>query len=349
MKKVLIGISGGVDSSVAAILLRDAGFVPVGCTLLLHRHAEKDIADAKAVCQRLDIEHHVLDLRDKFETLVVSNFIDEYLKGNTPNPCVFCNRHMKFAYMLDFADKLGCQYIATGHYARKAVYNDKAVIQRGKDLSKDQSYVLWSLTHEQVERTLFPLADISKEQVREIAEQYGLVSAQKKDSQDICFVPDGNYAEFIEAKTGIPAKHGAFVDLNGNMLGEHNGIIRYTIGQRKGLGIALGKPAFVLEKDATGNTVTLDTDESLLFYRRVLVKNTNFHPFETLTEPIRVSAKLRYRHEAQPALLSPAGDGALIEFDEPQRAPSAGQSAVFYNGDILLGGGIIVKGLKDNE
>lgn len=349
-ERVLIGMSGGVDSSVAAVLLKQQGFEPVGCTLKLHKYIGKDAADAAAVCEKLGIEHHILDFTEDFESIVVADFINQYLNGNTPNPCVVCNRYIKFKKMIEAADKLNCKYVATGHYASIKKENGRYVLYRPEDVSKDQTYVLYSLTQTQLSRLILPLSGITKEKAREIAEENGLMIAQKKDSQDICFIPGGDYSKFIENNSAVSCPEGDFVDINGNVLGKHGGIINYTVGQRKGLGIALGKPAFVLKKDAATNRVTLDTDESRLFYRKVLVNKLNFLIFDELKEPIRVSAKLRYRHTAQPATLYPADNGqAVIEFDEAQRAPSAGQSGVFYIGECLIGGGIIIKGLEENE
>lgn len=349
-KRVLVGMSGGVDSSVAAILLMRQGYEPVGCTLMLHKTAAGEAEDAAKICERLGIEHHLLDFTQEFKDIVVGNFINEYFAGNTPNPCVVCNRYIKFEKMLEAADRLGCRYIATGHYAVIREENGRFLLYRPKDRAKDQTYVLYKLSQSQLSRVLMPLADTSKEQVRQIAQEYGLVNADKKDSQDICFVPDGDYAGFIERFTQKKSPSGEFTDTGGAVLGTHNGLIRYTIGQRKGLGIALGKPAFVIEKDAQSNRVVLDTDETKLFYKKVLVRELNFIPFEGIEEPIEVQAKLRYRHNASPATLTPLENGcAVLEFREPQRAPSPGQSAVFYDGERLVGGGIIVKGIKEDE
>ncbi len=356
MDKVLIGMSGGVDSSSAAAILLKSGYDVTGCTLRLYDgeaqngNLPPDIADARAVCDKLNIKHSVLDLRQEFKESVIDNFINEYRFGRTPNPCIVCNKKIKFGLMLENAVRLGFDKIATGHYADISVQNGRYLISRPKDRSKDQTYMLYSLTQTQLSNTLFPLSGMTKAEVREIAEEYELINARKKDSQDICFVPDGDYAGFIERFTNTVSPCGRFTDTFGNILGSHNGIIRYTVGQRKGLGIALGKPAFVLEKDIQNNRVVLDTDEGLLFYRRVLVENVNFIPFDTLTTPLKVKAKLRYRHTEQSAVLHPIdGNKVLIEFDEPQRAPSAGQAAVFYDGDILVGGGTIIKGVKNED
>lgn len=348
MKKVMLGMSGGVDSSVAALLLLEEGYDVKGATLKLHDEANDplaDIKDAKSVCEKIGIQHYAFDLSDDFKKYVTDNFIGEYLRARTPNPCIECNKNIKFGKMLEKAQENGCDYIATGHYARIKEKNGRFLLLKAKDLSKDQSYVLYPLTQYQLSKSIFPLGELSKAQARQKAEENGFVNANKKDSQDICFVPDGDYVSFIE-KGGYISKSGDYVDINGNKLGEHSGIVRYTVGQRKGLGIALGKPAFVIEKDAESEKVTLG-DEEHLFYKKILVENVNFIPFDKLDSEMRVTAKLRYRHNEQPAIIRPYDDDKiLIEFDEPQRAPSPGQSAVFYDGDIVVGGGIILKGIR---
>ncbi|MCQ2449915.1 MAG: tRNA 2-thiouridine(34) synthase MnmA [Clostridia bacterium] len=347
-ESVLVGMSGGVDSSVAAAVLLEKGFMPTGCTLRLFDKGDdplKEARDAADVCERLGIAHIVPDLRELFCNTVIQNFLDEYLSGRTPNPCIVCNKTVKFGRMLDIARENGIDKVATGHYATVMQQNGRYLLIRPKDRSKDQTYVLYHLTQDQLAHTLFPLNDLTKDEAREMAERYGFVTAHKKDSQDICFVPDGDYAAFIEKTTGISAESGNFIDTDGRILGTHKGVIRYTVGQRKGLGIALGKPAFVLSKDADKNTVTLDTDEQKLFYRRVLVEKTNFIPFDKLTGDLKAEVKLRYRHTEQPAVIHPLDNNTvLVEFNTPQRAPSPGQAAVFYDGDTVLGGGTIVKG-----
>ena len=348
----MVGMSGGVDSSVCASILIERGFETAGVTLKLFSNDESvtedsNVRDAKSVCEKLGIEHYTFDFKESFKNIVIENFISEYIGGRTPNPCLICNRRIKFGEMLEKAVEMGFDKIATGHYAN--VRQDKSgrfLLCRAKDASKDQTYVLYGLTQEQLSRVIFPLGELSKQQVREIAAKQGFVNANKPDSQDICFVPDGDYAEFIEKQCGFKANDGDFVDTSGNKLGTHKGVIRYTIGQRKGLGIALGKPAFVIDKDPETNEVTLG-DEELLFYRRVLVRDVNFIAFDKLESSMRVTAKLRYRHNEQPAILIPADNGCvIIEFDEPQRAPSPGQAAVFYDGEIVVGGGTIVKGIE---
>ena len=340
-EKVLVGMSGGVDSSVCALMLKNKGYDISGVTLTLcDKDYSSDIADAKAVCERLGITHNVIDLRKEFKEYVISDFISKYKTGNTPNPCIVCNKYIKFGLMIDKAKELGFDKIATGHYARIKEENGRYLLLRGEDSAKDQSYVLYNLNQEQLAHTLFPLGEISKSEARNQAEDNGLINADRPDSQDICFVPDGDYASFIEKTDGFISQKGDYVDINGNKLGEHKGVIRYTLGQRKGLGIALGKHAFVIDKNPDTNRVVLG-DEEHLFKKQVYTENNNFIPFDELKSELRVTAKLRYRHKEQSAVIYPYKNGVLMEFDEPQRAPSPGQSAVFYDGEIVIGGGII--------
>lgn len=343
-EKVMLGMSGGVDSSAAAIILQEMGFEASGATLTLC--SDDDVSntrDAKAVCDILGIPHFSFDLREEFSSCVISNFIDTYLAGKTPNPCIECNKRIKFGEMLDIALQNGFDKIATGHYARlEQAADGRYILKKARDSSKDQSYVLYGLTQAQLSRVLFPLGDHTKLEIRQKALSAGLINAKRPDSQDICFVPDGDYAAFIEKTLGLTSKAGDYVDINGNILGRHNGLIRYTLGQRKGLGIALGKPAFVIDKMADKNLVVLG-DEEYLFKSEVYAENVNFIPFDTLNGEMRVTAKLRYRHTEQPAVIIPNGEhGVLIRFDEPQRAPSPGQAAVFYDGDTVVGGGTII-------
>lgn len=357
MKKVMVGMSGGVDSSVAAMLLREQGYDVMGVTLKLFSdediiQAEKDgktccalsdVEDARSVAYRLGFEHIVFNFKDNFREHVMQQFADSYLAGRTPNPCIECNRHVKFDKMLRRAQELGYDYIATGHYAVNE-YNEKSgryLLKRPADRSKDQTYVLYSLTQEQLAHTLFPLGKLEKSQVRELAEKAGLVNSSKPDSQDICFVPDGKYAEFIRKFTGEEVPCGNFVDMKGRILGEHKGIINYTIGQRKRLGISLGKPAYVIKKDITANTVTLG-DENDLYTKSLIAEDVNLISVAELTSPMKITAKTRYSQTEQPAVLSYLGNGDyLVEFDKPQRAVTSGQAVVFYDGDVVVGGGTI--------
>lgn len=341
--RIAVGMSGGVDSSAAAALLCRQHEV-TGITLSLCGENTADARDAKLVCDKLGIEHHLLDFKSEFKTRVIENFIDEYIKGRTPNPCIQCNRHIKFGVMMAAAEKLGCDKIATGHYAQIEYSGGRYWLKKAADTTKDQSYVLYCLTQEQLAKTVLPLGAYTKAQIREISEKSGLITAHKSDSQDICFVPDGDYAAFIEKTMGIKFPAGDYVNQNGAVIGRHKGVIHYTVGQRKGLGIAMGHPVFVTAKDAEKNLVTIGEEEEL-FYSKVLVEDVNL--IADLKDDTRAAAKLRYRHSEQPCVIHRIGEReVLLEFNEPQRAPACGQSAVFYDGEYVLGGGIIVKGIK---
>lgn len=342
MKKVMIGMSGGVDSAVSAYLLKQSGYDVTGVTLRLCGENESDAADAKAVAERLGIEHIVGDMSEEFRNKVIDDFVNSYKQGATPNPCIVCNKFIKFGAMLDYAVDCGADLIATGHYARiKRGADGRYLLKKALDESKDQSYVLYSLTQERLSRVLFPLGEMTKSEVRELAESQGLINARKRDSQDICFVPDGDYAAFIGRYTGESFPKGSFVDKEGNVLGEHNGIIKYTIGQRKGLGISLGKPAFVCGKDIQSNTVTLG-ENSDLFSKILTAHDVNLISADSIDRPMRVCAKVRYNQKEQPATVETIGENRIrVEFDEPQRAISKGQSVVLYDGDTVVGGGII--------
>ena len=343
MKKVVIGVSGGVDSSVAAYLLKKEGYEVIGVTLLLCDNGEADLQLAKDVCKQLGIEHITVDRRELFKSTIMSDFVKIYENGGTPNPCVICNMAVKFTEMLKVADKIGADFIATGHYSAVLEKNGRFLIKRPEDKSKDQTYMLYKLTQSQLSRTLMPLNSCTKEQVRSIAQEIGLNVANRPDSQDICFVPAGDYKGFIESFTGKKYPEGNFVSVDNKVLGKHKGIIGYTVGQRKGLGIALGKPAFVIEKNAENNTVTISENEELLFKTEVKIKDVNLIAFDNLQGELRVKAKLRYRHNESDATLVMTGEKeALLKFDEKQRAAAPGQAAVFYIDDILIGGGTIV-------
>ncbi len=357
MKKVMVGMSGGVDSSVAAMLLREQGYDVMGVTLKMFgdediAEAQKegktccalsDVLDAREVAHKLGFEHLVFNFKDCFRECVMEQFAQSYLCGRTPNPCIECNRHVKFGKMLLRAQELGYDYIATGHYAVIA-YNEQSgrwELRRPADRSKDQTYVLYAMTQEQLSHTLFPLGSLDKPQVRALAEKAGLVNSNKPDSQDICFVPDGDYAGFIRRFKDVETPHGSFVDTEGKVLGEHKGIINYTVGQRKHLGISLGKPAYVVRKDIEANTVTLG-DEADLYTKSLIADDFNLISVAELTAPMRVTAKTRYSQKEQPATVSYLGNGEYkVEFDEPQRAVTSGQAVVLYDGDVVVGGGTI--------
>ena len=344
--KVLIAMSGGVDSSVAAHLMQQNGVSCGGAIMRLwEENSPTAIADANAVADRLGIPFHVLDAQEPFRQLVVEYFVRSYEMGLTPNPCVQCNRHLKFTYFLDRALELGYDAIATGHYAqvRQDAATGRFLLCKAADESKDQSYFLACLNQHQLSHVHFPLGMLTKNESREIAEAQGLVTARKKDSQDICFVPDGDYVRFMKQYTGKVYPAGDYLNLDGKVVGKHCGAVCYTLGQRKGLGIALGAPVYVCSKDMEANTVTVGPEEAL-FATTLIADSWNWFPFETLTEPTRVMAKARYRHIPQPATVYPMEDGkAKVVFDTPQRAMTPGQTIALYDGDIVVGGGIITE------
>lgn len=354
MPRAIIAMSGGVDSSVAAFLMKEQGYDIIGITLKLHSGndiieeqsccTQQDILDAKAVCDKLSIEHRVVDLESNFKEYVIDRFIASYISGGTPNPCVDCNRFIKFSKLLEIAKDEGFDYVVTGHYAR-VDYVEKTgryVLKKGLDESKDQSYVLYSLTQDALSHIKLPLGELSKDRVREIALQNGFVNAEKKDSQDICFVPNGKYADFITRYTGKSFPDGDFVDLKGNVLGTHKGIIRYTIGQRKGLNLSLPQSMYVCKKDVLENKVTLCLDHEL-FSSELIADDVNFISIKELTEPIKVKAKIRYKHAEADATLYPLENGKVkLVFDEPQRAITVGQAVVMYDGNTVVAGGTII-------
>lgn len=354
MAKVMVGMSGGVDSSVAAKLLMDSGYDVTGVTLKLFDGEEivegartccslSDVEDARSVCYRLGIDHFVFNFKEMFREKVMNQFAESYLNGETPNPCIECNRHIKFDKMLRRAEELGYDYIATGHYAVREFdeKSGKYILKRPKDHSKDQTYVLYGLTQYQLSKTLFPLGGYEKPEIRNIAENAGLVNSRKPDSQDICFVPDGDYASFITRHTGAEIKEGDFLNTAGEVIGRHRGVINYTIGQRRGIGISIGRPAYVTDKNAAENTVTIG-DESDLYKTEIKVRDVNLISMDSLPEEMQVTAKVRYSRSEMPAVIRPLENGeVLVTFEKPQRAPAKGQAAVFYDGDVVIGGGTI--------
>lgn len=341
-------MSGGVDSTVAAYLLKEEGYEVVGATMKLwlpEGTKNTAIEDAKKMADKLGVKHHVIDLEDKFRNTVVQHFIDEYYKGATPNPCVFCNKHIKFDLMFDVADKLDCQYIATGHYSRieKNEKTGKYELIKAITDKKDQSYMMYNLNQEKLSRILFPIGAYDKSEIRKIAQEIGLEVHNKPDSQDICFIPDGNYEEFLEKYSRKKDKLGKFIDLQGNEIADHKGITKYTIGQRKGLGLAFGKPMYVVGIDGLSNTVTLGDNEDL-FKRKLTAKEVNFleFSFDEADDEIEVEAKIRYSAKASKAIVKKMDNKRVeIIFKEPQRAITKGQSVVFYEGNKLVGGGVI--------
>lgn len=347
----LIAMSGGVDSAAAAYLMLEAGFRCQGATMrLLESDDGQNAADAEAVCRQLGIPFLALDMVREFGEAVIEKFVWVYQSGGTPNPCVDCNRRIKFSRLMDAADSAGLCCVATGHYARaeRDPETGRFLLKKALDLRKDQSYFLCALTQEQLSRAQFPLGGMEKRQVRELAERLGLVNARRRDSQDVCFIPDGDYGAFIEAWTGAAFPAGDFLDREGRAVGRHRGAVRYTLGQRKGLGLAMGEPVYVCGKDMERNTVTVGP-ESALYAREVLVEDLNWISLEGLDAPLRVGAKTRSRQAEQPAEISPAAGGRVrIVFDRPQRAVTPGQAAVFYDGDTVVGGGTIVEVEKEN-
>ena len=354
--RALIAMSGGVDSSVAACLMQLAGYDCTGITMRLTHNetlgqsgyqtccSEKDIEDAAEVAFALDMPYQVLDFTADFRAQIIEKFIRVYEAGGTPNPCIDCNKYMKFRHLLDWAEEHGMEYVVTGHYAR--VEQDAAtgrwLLKKGLDEGKDQSYVLYNLTQEQLAHIRLPLGALHKTEVRKIAQEHSFINAQKHDSQDICFVPDGDYARFMEQFTGKHYPAGDFLDQSGKVVGTHSGAVRYTLGQRKGLGLALGAPVYVCGKDMQANTVTVGP-ESELFDRIVYAEDVNWIAIPALTEPLRVTARTRYHQAEQQATVYPAENGFRLEFDQPQRAPTPGQAAVLYQGDVVLGGGTITR------
>ena len=342
-RTILSAMSGGVDSAVATLLLQRAGYAVTGGTLYLRDGGEEECRDARALADRLGIPHRIFDLRTEFDALVIRPFIEAYERGETPNPCVICNRTVKFGLLLEGARALGCDGIATGHYVRREVSpTGRVLLRRAADAHKDQSYVLYSLTQDQLAHAHFPLGELTKAEVREIAEAEGFLNARKRDSQDICFIPDGDYGGFLERAHGGPYPAGEFRTLDGTVKGTHRGLVHYTVGQRKGLGLALPAPLYVCAKNTADNSVIL-SDNDALFSRTLTARQINFLPFDRLERPMRLLAKVRYAQAAQPATVEQIGeDRVQVTFDQPQRAIAPGQAVVFYEDDYLVGGGRIV-------
>ncbi|MDD7363512.1 MAG: tRNA 2-thiouridine(34) synthase MnmA [Peptoniphilus sp.] len=355
MSRILVAMSGGVDSSVAAYLLQKAGHECIGVTMKLYQNETvqntghtccslDDIDDARMVSAKLGIDYFVYDFSERFEEEVIDKFIAYYEKGWTPNPCIDCNRFLKFNDLYRRAKDLDCDFIATGHYAR-IDYDETSgryTLKKGPDAKKDQSYVLYNLTQDQLAHTLFPLGELTKDEVRAIAEEAGLVNAKKHDSQDICFVPDGDYKGFLERFQGKTYESGDIVDREGHILGRHDGAVGYTIGQRKGLGVACGHPVYVVDKDMETNRVVVGPRDALK-KRTLMAHDFNWVSVDE-TDDIKVTAKTRYHGEETAAVLKNLGEGKIsLEFEQPHGAIANGQAVVCYDGDTVIGGGTIVQ------
>ena len=358
-KKALVGMSGGVDSSVAAYLMLRSGYTCIGATMRLYNNEDigldesrtccslEDVEDARSVARRLGMAHYVFNFRDDFEENVICRFVKDYEQGLTPNPCIECNRYLKFDHLLRRALELGCDCVVTGHYARirRDPETGRYLLLTAADADKDQTYFLYTLTQHQLAHTQFPLGELTKAQVRRLAEENGFVTARKRDSQDICFVPDGDYVAFLERYTGKQYPSGPFLDPQGNQVGTHQGAVAYTIGQRRGLGLAMGEPVYVCGKDMRSNTVTVGPSE-MLFHSSLIARDCNWIPFPALTEPIAVTAKTRHTRTGSPATVTPLPDGRIrVDFDAPQRAITPGPAVVLYQGDLVLGGGTIASSM----
>lgn len=353
-KSVLVAMSGGVDSSVAAYLIKKEGYEAVGVTLSLYKGEDagcpekatgslSDVEDAKSVANQLSMEHCVFNYQNSFKTDVIDRFVSSYIEGKTPNPCIDCNKYIKFKKLFESAEQMNIDCISTGHYA--IIEHDKNMqrylLKKAIDLTKDQSYVLYSLDQNRLSKTLLPLGSLEKSEVRKIAQENGFLNARKSDSQDICFVPDGKYADFIEKHTGKCFQNGQFVDTKGAILGEHKGIIRYTTGQRKGLGLALPNPMYVYQKDMKNNRVIL-SDEYKLFSKSFYANDINLITQDSIDRPLKVRARVRYKQKEQWATVEQVGgDRIHVEFDSPQRAITSGQAVVLYDDDVVIGGGTI--------
>ncbi len=345
MKKVLLGMSGGVDSSVSAILLKEAGYEVIGTTLNLYPNgACCSYIDVKSICKKIGIEHYILEGKDEFKKYVIDDFIDCYSNCKTPNPCIECNKYLKFGLMYEKAKELGCDYIATGHYA-KVEYSEKYnrwVLKKSKSIKKDQSYVLWNIPKEMLEHILFPLSDYEdKEEIREIAREHNLSVASKPDSEDICFIPNGNYKKFLEENSILKPKEGNIIRSNGEIVGKHTGLYNYTIGQRKGLGISYKEPLFVIGFNKEKNELIVGTEDEI-YKKELVINNINLLLFDEIKEPLEVNVKTRYStKEAKAKVVQINNDEIKVEFEESQARITPGQSLVMYIDDIVVGGGKI--------
>lgn len=355
-KKVVVGMSGGVDSSVAAYLLKEQGYEVIGVTMQIWQEESVQeqeenggccglsaVDDARRVADHLGIRYYVMNFRDDFQKNVIDYFVKEYQQGKTPNPCIACNRYVKWESLLQRSLEIGADYIATGHYARiDKLLNGRYAIRKSVTAAKDQTYALYNLTQDQLAHTLMPVGEYEKDQIRRIADEAGLPVAHKPDSQEICFVPDGDYASFIERETGETIAAGNFVDVHGNVLGRHKGITHYTIGQRKGLGLAMGHPVFVTEIRPETNEVVIGENEDI-FHRTLRADRLNFMSVPSFEGEIRAMAKIRYNHKGDDCVLRMVDtDTVEVVFDKPQRAATPGQAVVFYDGDYVMGGGTIL-------
>ncbi|HHZ05950.1 MAG TPA: tRNA 2-thiouridine(34) synthase MnmA [Clostridiales bacterium] len=355
-EKVMVGMSGGVDSSVAALVLQRQGYDVCSATLRLFNNDDvglndrtrtccslEDVEDARSVAYKLNINHYVFNFSDQFKEQVIKRFANSYERGETPNPCIECNRYIKFGKMIERAAILDCDYIATGHYVKRQYdsVSGRYLLKKATDNTKDQTYMLYPLTQKMLAKTLFPLGDMHKSQARDLAEEANLINARKPDSQDICFVKDGDYAGFLEKIMGVKSPQGSFIYKDGTILGKHKGIIHYTIGQRKGLGISYEHPLFVLDKNSDTNVIKLGENQDL-FSNRLIADDVNYVAVDTLTTSMKVTAKARYSQKESPAVVHPLSEAqVMVEFKDPQRAITKGQAVVFYDGDIVVGGGTI--------
>lgn len=348
-KKVMLGMSGGVDSSVSAYLLKKEGYDVIGVTLRLWEETTHDdgccslsaVEDARRVANKLEIPFYVLNMKEDFKEYVVNYFIKEYESGRTPNPCIACNRYIKFGALLDKAKSMDVDFVATGHYAIIEKEKDRYILKKSVDESKDQSYVLYNLTQQQLSKTVFPLGKYKKTEIRNIAKELGFNVANKPDSQEICFVEDNNHFNFVNKHSKNNPKKGEFLDTIGTVLGYHEGITKYTIGQRRGLGIVTGKPMFIIDIDEESNQVILGSNDDL-FRDELIATDLNWISIEKLDKQLKVKAKIRYKAKEEDATISPLKDGnVIVKFDKPQRAITKGQSVVFYIENTVVGGGII--------